>query len=89
MNWQSYVAKYLDTYDIKARLFPGLLVLLPIITYFALLFGPKNPASATLLSIISVCGGPYLLASFIRVRGQNAQEKLYIKWNGQPSTILI
>lgn len=89
MQWQSYVTKFLDPYDIKARLFPGLLVLLPIITFFALLFGPKNPALATLMSIVSVCGGPYLLASFVRTRGQNAQESLYIKWGGQPSTILM
>lgn len=86
MQWGSAVAKLLDPYDMKARLLPGLLVLLPAIVFLALLYGPKNPAPATLLSVISACGGPYLLASFIRTRGQNAQEGLYKKWGAQPSS---
>lgn len=80
MPWKSVVTKLLDPYDFKARLLPGLLVLLPVIAFLILLYGSKNPALVALLSVLSACGGPYLLANFIRTWGQIAQERLYIKW---------
>ena len=89
MNWGAVFAKLVDPYDIKARLFPGLLVLLPAIAFLALLYGHSNPVLATLASVLSTCGGPYLLASFVRTWGQRAQEALYKKWGAQPTTILL
>lgn len=89
MQWGAVFTKLLDPYDIKARLFPGLLVILPAIAFLALLYGPKNPILVILVSVLSTCGGPYFLASFIRTWGQRAQENLYRKWGGQPSTILL
>ncbi|NKF24410.1 hypothetical protein [Solimonas marina] len=89
MNWSQAFTKFLDPYELKARLFPGLLVLLPGIIYFALTFGPKNPLLVTLGSVLATCGGPSLLANFVRTWGQRAQEKLYKKWSAQPSTILL
>lgn len=89
MPWKSVVAKLLDPYDFKACLLPGLLVLLPAIAFLTLLYGSKNPVLVALLSVLSSCGGPYLLASFIRTWGQSAQERLYKKWGAQPSTILL
>ena len=89
MHWESIFVKLLDPYDIKARLFPGLLVLLPAITFFALLYGPKIPALVALMTVLSTCGGPYLLASFVRTWGQRAQDGLYKKWGAQPTTILL
>ena len=89
MNWTALFAKAFDAYDMKARLFPGLLVLLPAIVYLGLTYGAKHPALAALGSIIGVCGGPYALAAFVRTWGQRAQTNLYMRWGGQPSTILL
>lgn len=89
MNWTAIFEKLLDPYDVKARLFPGLLVLLPVITYFSLLHGPQNPAVVGLVAVIGACGGPYLLASFIRTWGLRAQARLIRKWGVQPSTVML
>lgn len=89
MNWTSIFDKLLDPYDVKARLFPGLLVLLPATLYLALLFGTKSPVVIGLSTVLVACGGPYLLASFVRTRGQRAQERLFLRWGAQPSTMLL
>jgi hypothetical protein len=81
--------KLLDPYDLKARLLPGLLVIAPVIFFIGLIFGPKNVTVTTLLSIIGACGGPYVLATVVRTRGQMAQVRLYKKWGAQPTTILL
>lgn len=89
MDWSSAINKLLDPYDIKSRLFPGLLVLLPAILYLALVYGAKSPVVAGLSAVLMACGGPYLLSSFVRTWGQRAQERLYRQWGAQPSTILM
>lgn len=89
MNWTSISDKLLDPYDVRARLFPGLLVLLPAILYFVLLYGTKNPMVVGLSSVLVACGGPYLLSSFVRTWGQRAQDRLFRNWGAQPSTILF
>lgn len=89
MNWTAIFNKLLDPYEVKARLFPGLLVLLPAILFFALLYGSRSPAVAGLGAILATCGGPYLLSSFVRTWGQRAQDRLIRDWGAQPSTIML
>jgi hypothetical protein len=89
VNWSALFDKLRDPYDIKARLFPGLLVLAPAIALLVLLCGRQNPAVVGLATVLSSCGGPYLLASFVRTWGQQAQNRLYQEWGAQPSTILL
>lgn len=89
MQWATVFAKLLDPYDLKARLFPGLLVLLPAIVFLVLVYGPKHPLLVPLSSILATCGGPYLLASFVRTWGQRAEGRLNSKWGGKPSTIMM
>lgn len=89
VNWSALFEKIFDPYDLKARLFPGLLVLVPAIAFLVLLYGPQNPAVVSLGAVMSSCGGPYLLASFVRTWGQHAQDRLFQKWGAPPSTILL
>jgi len=89
INWTQVVDKILDPYELRARLFPGLLVLLPAITYLALLYGTKNPIVVGLTSVLAACGGPYFLSNFVRTWGLRAQERLYRRWGGPPSTLLL
>lgn len=88
-NWSALFEKLLDPYDVKARLFPGLLVLVPAIAFLVLLYGRQSPAVVGLAAVLSSCGGPYLLASFVRTWGQRAQDRLFQKWGAQPSTIML
>jgi hypothetical protein len=74
---------------LKARVFPALLLLIPAIVFMALILGPKNPLIVILSSVLTTCGGPYLIASFVRTWGQLAQDRLNKKWGGQPSTIIL
>ena len=61
MQWTLAVSRLLDSYDFKARLIPGLLVLLPMICFLVLMFGYKYPALTAVASLLSICGGPYAL----------------------------
>ncbi len=89
VNWAALFDKMLDPYDIKARLFPGLLVLVPAITFLVLLYGRQSPTVVGLAAVLGSCGGPYLLANFVRSWGQRAQDGLFRKWGAQPSTIML
>jgi hypothetical protein len=89
MQWTAVFSKLLDPYDLKARLFPGLLVLMPVIAFIALNWGSKHPVTTALASIMLACGGPYALASAVRTWGQRAQARLYARWGSQPSTLLL
>jgi hypothetical protein len=89
MNSGAVFDKLLDPYEVKARLFPGLLVLLPAVLYLALLYGTKSPMIVALSTVLAACGGPYLLSSFVRTWGQRAQDRLYRRWGAQPSTIML
>jgi hypothetical protein len=89
MNWSTLFTRLFDPYELKARLFPGLLLLIPVIVFFAILIGPKDPLLVALGSVLATCGGPYFLASFVRSWGQRAQNRLNKKWGGQPTTILL
>ena len=89
MNWAALIGKLLDPYDVKARLFPGLLVLLPAILFLALLYGTRSPIVVGLGTVLAACGGPYLLASFVRTWGLRAQDRLVRGWGGLPSTLML
>lgn len=81
--------KMVDSYELKARLFPGLLVLLPAILFLTVLYGTKSPVVVGLGTVLAACGGPYLLSTFVRTWGQRAQDRLYRLWGAQPSTIML
>lgn len=89
VNWSALFEKLLDPYDVKARLFPGLLVLVPAIAFLVLLCGSQSPAVVGLAAVLGSCGGPYLLASSVRTWGQRAQDRLVQKWGAKPSTMLL
>lgn len=89
MVWTQLVDKFLDPYSIRARLAPGLLLLLPVILFLICTLGPKSPLLTVLSSALVACGGPYFLSSFVRTYGQRAQERLYLVWGGKPTTLIL
>jgi hypothetical protein len=89
MNSGPLFDKLLDPYDVKARLFPGLLVLLPAILFLALLYGTRNPMVVCMGTVLAGCGGPYMLSSLVRTWGQRAQERLLHEWGAPPTTHLL
>lgn len=89
MSGAGLLNKLRDPYDLRARVAPGLWIIFPLLTAAICLVGPKHPLLTALLSLASACGGPYLLGSIVRTWGTNAQTKLYIKWGGMPTTMLL
>lgn len=78
-----------DPYERKARMAPGLLVVLPLLVPVLWIFGPKNPYVTALLGLISSCGAIYGLASIARGRGKRLEERLVREWDGMPSTRML
>lgn len=89
MNLAAVLEKIRDPYDRRARVAPGLWVIFPLLVAAACLLGPKHPVLTALGSLLAACGGPYLLGSVVRAWGLAAEKKLYAKWGGKPSTIIL
>lgn len=78
-----------DSYERKARLYPALLLLLPI----ALATGSVVAASVSLLkSLVPVaitCGGAFLLTELARDAGKRREPELFAEWGGVPSVAIF
>lgn len=74
-----------DTYTIKSRIFPFIMLILPIIVFDTLLLATdlnteilgKSYVVSLILLIVSI---------FTREKGKKIEEKLWKEWNGPPTT---
>lgn len=83
--------KTFDSYDMKARVYPALLTLLPGIATL-LAWHPSlltSNAGAAVLTLINTCGLLYLFAELSRSQGQNAQKRLLKTWKVMPTTQML
>lgn len=75
---------FLDPYDRRARVSPGLLAILPLaVAVFVLGFTGWRVASS-LLSVAGAFGGSLVLSLWVRERGIQAQERLWSRWGNPP-----
>lgn len=77
---------WLDKYERYARVAPGLLALLPITVTITALGFRHVPVISVVVSVLSLGGGPVLIANTVRQFGQRAQDKLWDEWGGAPTT---
>ncbi|MRW85674.1 hypothetical protein GJ698_16460 [Pseudoduganella sp. FT26W] len=89
MNIAQFISRWSDSYDREARLYPALLSLLPIGLLVICIFGPHHPLLVTAASALLVCGGPLLVSRFARDLGKSLEERLFDKWGGKPTTIVL
>lgn len=89
MGLSDILSKITDPYERKARLSPALLVLLPIIATWALLYGPESSLVTNTVSIAVSCGLLYLLSNISRESGKRIEPELYRQWGGTPTTQLL
>ncbi|WP_406391340.1 hypothetical protein OG806_08185 [Streptomyces sp. NBC_00882] len=75
----------MDDYERRARLAPGLLALLPISVALAVLGLSKAPVVVSVLTALSLAGGPIVLAELVRHQGRKVQESLWASWGGSPT----
>jgi hypothetical protein len=80
---------WLDKYERQARLVPGVVALLPVaITVTALGLRHASVVSV-IVSLLSLAGGPIVLADTVRSLGLKAQSKLWASWGGPSTTIAL
>ena len=89
MTLGDLVAKVTDPYERRARLYPALLVLLPLFAMVALLYAPQAASFTAALTIAVSCGGLYLLTNLSREFGERLEERLFQRWGGKPTTQLL
>lgn len=75
----------LDAYERRARFVPAFVALLPIAVMILGLGLKAQPVIASALGLLSVIGGPFILASRVRAAGVALQERLVKEWDGLPS----
>ncbi|MGO9371650.1 MAG: hypothetical protein ACLQBD_06070 [Syntrophobacteraceae bacterium] len=78
-----------DSYDLKARYAPGLLLSLPVLLTFWTCFNTEikevSGVIGTLLSGVLV----YALSAIVRGFGKRLEPKLIKQWGGLPSTLIV
>jgi hypothetical protein len=84
-----FLKQITDPYDCKARLYPALLVLLPLFFVFATFFYDEIGALKLLLSIVVGAGGMFFLAQLARDKGKTIETDLFRVWGGMPSVAIF
>ncbi|TNM67626.1 hypothetical protein FHN55_09270 [Streptomyces sp. NP160] len=86
------LADLFDSYSRRARLYPALLVVLPLLMYLlpqlpGLTTAKGQPAWVGLMwPVLVTAGVPFLLVTLVRSRGKATQHRLLADWDGFSST---
>lgn len=78
-----------DPYERAARLYPALLVLLPLLLVLATTSAVGKPLTSQLAALLGGCGATYLLANVSRMMGRARENTLFNAWGGMPTTQLL
>lgn len=89
MDLQKILGHVPDEYTLKARLYPGLLVTLPLILLIVVLFPTGVPGGKIFVSLFALCGGSMLFAQMGRDLGKRKEPWLFASWGGIPTTRML
>lgn len=78
-----------DTYTRRARIYPLLIVALPVGVTTLAFFPEGFPSWKALWSLVTWCGGVSLLAQLGRDRGKQKEGRLFREMGGAPTTRLL
>lgn len=78
-----------DTYERKARLYPALLLLMPVGVVLCLGLGPNFTVTKAICGLLMTCGGLLLLSQIARDGGKRREPGLFTKWGGMPSIAIF
>ena len=81
--------QFFDPYDLRARVRPALLCLLPPLVVLVLVYPTSMTWQSTVLGLVLWCGGFFLLSRIARDAGKRIQDSLYEQWSGAPTTRLL
>lgn len=83
------LTKIADTYERKARLYPALLALIPVLALAIGVYGFALKIEGALIGLLATFGIFYLVASIAREMGKRLEESLFNEWGGKPSTQIL
>ena len=78
-----------DPYDRKARLYPALIVVLPVAGTAVVLLAMKVGVTETVLFLLVSCGGAFMLSQLARDAGYRKQPGLWKSWGGPPTDRML
>ena len=84
----SDVSSLFDVYSLRARVFPALLVVLPVGIALGLLLPTLDYQKLVVAGAVSA-GVPILMANLVRARGKRLEDRLVEQWDGLPTTRLL
>lgn len=83
------ISSQFDSYSRKARLAPGLLLLLGPVAVGIGVGVPEWPGASALAAAVAAMGLPFTLAGWVRRRGQLLQQRLWRNWGGNPVVVSL
>ena len=78
-----------NRYTLRARVYPGLLALSPVLVSGVLLFPEAHAGLSALGSSLVAIGGLYLLSHFVRRAGKAREPGLWKGWGGKPTSVKL
>jgi hypothetical protein len=78
-----------DGYERKARLYPALLLFMPIALVVGCGLGKSISSTEAAVGLFVTCGGLLLLAQIARDAGKGKERALFLKWDGIPSVSIF
>lgn len=83
------ITLFLDVYERKARLYPALLLLAPVIATAIAVTWPSVSAVQVVAGAAVACGGAFYLSQVARDGGKRREQKLFGRWGGIPSVTIF
>ena len=78
-----------DSYERKARLYPAVVLLAPVVVTVIAMMSGKLSALESLVATVVGCGGTFLLSQLARDAGKTGEMALFEKWAGLPSVAIF
>lgn len=81
--------KYFDEYCFNARVKPALFLVFPIFISLLILFEPSRTWTGSTVTFLVAFGVINFATNQMSAKGNDFQEKLFKKWGGAPTTIVL
>jgi hypothetical protein len=78
-----------DSYERKARLYPALLLVAPVVIAIVGAGSTKLSALESIGAVVAGCGGAFLLTQLGRDAGKKCEKPLFESWGGLPSVAVF
>ncbi|HET9898477.1 MAG TPA: hypothetical protein VFQ44_26405 [Streptosporangiaceae bacterium] len=89
MGFDAFFKDLADPYSRRARLYPGLIVTLPISILAIVLVTTKPTWWSAVVVLLGASGASYLGSQLVRSAGRGKQAALWASWGGAPTTQLL